>query len=139
MSAAKADKASGKAKGAKDGKQAKGAKDAAGGERTPRVIAHPRAQDAIRRAKGWGALLGFVVAAVAGLRAGTPLLDTGVRALACGMAGYVLAWAGAVQVWRHVVVAEIRGVHTRVAEEAAAATAAAQAAEAEPAAAGARR
>lgn len=77
---------------------------------------HPRAAGQIRAAKGWGGLGGFALVAIFSWRAGVPGFDTGVRALIGGIAGYVVAWAGAVHAWRHIAVAEIRAAH-RVAIE----------------------
>jgi hypothetical protein len=75
------------------------------------VAAHPRAVRNVRRAKGWGGLVGFTIAGLASLQAGVPAFDVGLRALMAGMAAYLLAWGVAVTVWRHLVVAELRAVH----------------------------
>lgn len=72
---------------------------------------HPRAARQIRAAKGWGGLLGFGLVALLSLRAGVPPFDAGLRALAGGVAGYVVAWAGSVHAWRHLAVAELRAAH----------------------------
>jgi hypothetical protein len=85
------------------------------------IAGHPRATLRIRQAKGWGGLLGFVLAALLSVRAGTPLLDAGMRALACGIVGYAVAWAAAVQIWRHLVVAELRALEGHLRAKAAAA------------------
>ena len=77
----------------KAGKEKKGKKGKGTGG-GPSVANHPRARAQIRMAKGWGGLIGFVIA--------------GLRALAAGVAGYVVAWGCAVTVWRHLVVAELR-------------------------------
>jgi hypothetical protein len=94
----------------KKGKKGKGAPDPSGG---PSVAAHPRASDQVRRAKGWGGLVGFGIAAYLSHQAGVPMVDLGLRALVAGMAGYMLAWACAVTVWRHLVLAELRAAATR--------------------------
>jgi hypothetical protein len=94
---------------------------------------HPRAGAQVARAKGWGGLAGFLLVAFLSWRAGAPAADTMLRALAGGVAAYVAAWACAVAVWRHLVVAELRAVRAaRVAAAARrrAAAAAAQRAEA---------
>jgi hypothetical protein len=88
-----------------------------------RVSAHPRAVDAIRRAKGFGGLLGLLLVGWLSWRAGALPVDAAMRALAGGVAGYVAAWVVSVQVWRHLVVAEARAAAERLArrlEEAAA-------------------
>lgn len=77
------------------------------------VSAHPRAAYAVRRAKGTGGLAGLVLVGLLSLRAGTPAVDAGARALAGGAAGYVTCWTLAVQVWRHLVLAEARAAAER--------------------------
>lgn len=82
---------------------------------------HPRAARSIRRAKAWCGLGAFVVMGLLSLRAGVPDFDSGVRALAAGLAGYVGAWALSLSVWRIVVDAEHRAaVRAAEAREAAA-------------------
>jgi type VI protein secretion system component VasK len=73
-----------------------------------RLSAHPRAQRAIGRSKAFGGLIGFLIGLWMGSRAGLPAWDTGVRALASGIAGYVIVWIAAVQIWRQVAIAEYR-------------------------------
>ncbi|HKG40161.1 MAG TPA: hypothetical protein VKB25_14320 [Conexibacter sp.] len=94
------------------------------------VANHPRAGAQVVRAKAWGGLAGFVLVALLSVRAGVPLPDALLRAIVGGIAGYVATWAGAVLVWRHLVVAELRAVRSHRAAEAAARRAAAQRAEA---------
>jgi hypothetical protein len=72
------------------------------------VATHPRAHAAVRRAKGWGGLLGFGIAAYLSVRAGVPPEQVGLRALAAGAAGYMVAWGVSVTVWRHLLMAELR-------------------------------
>ncbi len=98
----------GKEKGKKKGK--KGSGDAAAG---PSIAAHPRASYQVRRAKGWGGLIGFGLAAYVSYNAGVPLFDLGLRSLIAGIVGYMLAWACAVTVWRHLVLAELRALVDR--------------------------
>jgi hypothetical protein len=86
-------------------KKGKGSGDAAGG---PSVAAHPRASYQVRRAKGWGGIAGFALAGYFSYKAGVPTFDLGLRALIAGIVGYMLAWACAVTVWRHLVLAELR-------------------------------
>ena len=77
------------------------------------VANHPRARASVRRAKGWGGLIGFGIAAYLSLKAGVPAADAGLRALGAGIAGRLIAWACAVAVWRHLVVAELRAAYAR--------------------------
>jgi len=97
----KADKADAK----KDKKGKKGKADASSG---PSVAAHPRASYQVRRAKGWGGVAGFGIAAYLSHKAGVPTVDLGLRAIIAGLVGYMLAWACAVTVWRQLVLAELR-------------------------------
>jgi hypothetical protein len=108
----KADKDAEQAEGKKDKKGKKGKKaNASGG---PSVAAHPRASYQVRRAKGWGGIVGFGLAAYFSYKAGVPTADLGLRALIAGIVGYLLAWACAVTVWRQLVLAEIRAALERV-------------------------
>ncbi|HTC60775.1 MAG TPA: hypothetical protein VK691_11740 [Solirubrobacteraceae bacterium] len=75
---------------------------------SPSVAAHPRAARAVSQAKGWGGLAGFFIAGYLSLPTGT-LAQTGLRALIAGSVCYVAAWAGAVFVWRRLVIVEIKG------------------------------
>jgi predicted lipid-binding transport protein (Tim44 family) len=87
-------------------KAAKGAAtDPSGG---PSVAAHPRAARAVARAKGWGALVGFVLGGYLSLSTNT-LAMAGLRALVAGLICYVAVWAGAVFIWRRLVMLEIKG------------------------------
>ena len=70
------------------------------------VSNHPRARRQLRLAKGWGGLLGFVIVAGVSVRSGLPVSEAGIRALAGGLVAYLVVWAGAVYVWRQLVVAE---------------------------------
>lgn len=87
-----------------------------------RVADHPRALRQIRRAKGLGGLGAFALVALLSLRAGVPPFDAGVRALAFGVGGYVVAWALAVHAWRHLAVAELRAARVRALERSRAAS-----------------
>jgi hypothetical protein len=111
----KADKADAPAEGKKDkkGKKGKKGKGAAGASGGPSVASHPRASYQVRRAKGWGGIAGFGIAAYLSYKAGVPTFDLGLRALVAGIVGYMLAWACAVTVWRHLVLAEIRAALDR--------------------------
>ena len=78
-----------------------------------KLSAHPRARASIATIKAWAGLAGFALVGFMSWQAGVALFDVGLRALAAGMVAYVLAWAVAVQVWRHLAVAEVK---ERVAE-----------------------
>ncbi len=94
----------GKAKGKPKGKE----------ERGFSVAANPRAAASIRRAKGWTGLAFFVIAGALSLQASVPVATAGERALIAGIAGYLLAWACSVTIWRQVMIAQLR----KAAEEA---------------------
>jgi hypothetical protein len=72
------------------------------------ISGHPRAAANVRRAKGVGGIGSFVIAAYLSYKAGVPSDQVALRALAVGVAGYMLAWACSVTVWRHLVLAELR-------------------------------
>ncbi len=100
-----------KGKDAKDKKGKKGkAEQAASAEdsASPSVAAHPRAARAVAQAKAWGGLAGFFIAGYLSLPTGT-LAEAALRALVAGSVCYVAAWAGAVFVWRRLVIVEIKG------------------------------
>jgi hypothetical protein len=82
-----------------------------------RLSAHPRAQRGIARSKAIGGLVGFLIGFWLGSRAGLPAWDTGVRALAGGIAGYVIIWVAAVQIWSQVAIAEYRHAEKRRSEQ----------------------
>jgi hypothetical protein len=99
----------------KEGKKAKKGKDGAGDDERarldtpgPNVAAHPRARRAVARAKGWGGLVGFVLGGYLSLPTNT-LATAGLRALIAGVVCYVAAWAGAVFIWRRLVILELKG------------------------------
>ena len=73
----------------------------------PRLSAHPRARRQIREAKGWAGVVGFVLVGLLSLQADVPLFDAGLRALGAGMLCYIVGWAIAVAVWRHLARAEV--------------------------------
>jgi hypothetical protein len=91
----------GKGKGAKDGDSEQ--PDADG----PNIAAHPRAARAVATAKSWGGLGGFVLAGYLSLPTNT-LAAAGLRALIAGVVCYVATWAGAVFLWRRLVMLEIK-------------------------------
>jgi len=88
------------------------------------VAGHPRSAGFVRRAKGWGGVLGLVLATYLGLNAGIPPLEAMVRGLAGGVLGYIALWAIAVTVARQFVIAEVRARYAQVTAAAAAAAAA---------------
>ena len=96
----------------------------------PRVklAAHPRARRHISTAKGWGGLIGFVVVGLLSYRAHMSAFDSALHALAGGIGLYLLAWAGAVAIWREVAVAEVARARKRLEERALQAREAAEAA-----------
>jgi hypothetical protein len=106
----KAEKA-GKAQKGKKGAKGKGAEsdDGEPGEvGGPSLAAHPRAARSVARAKGWGGLAGFLLAGYMALPTNT-LAAAGLRALIAGVVCYVATWAGAVFLWRRLVMLEIKG------------------------------
>ena len=102
------------AKEPKKPKQPKKAKGAAASETAISISGHPRAAYSIRRTKGFGGLLGLVLVAWLSHRAGALPVDVALRALVGGIVGYVAGWTIAVQVWRHLVIAEARAAAERV-------------------------
>lgn len=101
----------GKDKKSKDkkGKDKKG-KDKGAAEELPdgpSIAGHPRAARSVSRAKAWGALVGFLLGGYLSLPTNT-VPDAMLRAIIGGAALYVAAWAGAVFVWRRLVIVEIK-------------------------------
>jgi len=103
---AKADKSDAK-KGKSKGDKKKNAKKGAASDGIS-VAGHPRAAAAVKRAKGFGGIGGFALGAYFSYKAGVPKHLIAERALLIGIAGYLVAWACAVTVWRHLVLAELR-------------------------------
>lgn len=93
------------AKNDKGKKKGKKGTDASGGLS---VAAHPRAAAQVRRAKGFGGLVFFALTAYLSHQANVPPDQLALRALAGGIAGYMLAWGCSVSIWRHLVLAELR-------------------------------
>ncbi|HET8977515.1 MAG TPA: hypothetical protein VFN87_05105 [Solirubrobacteraceae bacterium] len=91
----------------KGNKKPKGKKGTAAGEGIS-IAGHPRAAAQVRRAKGLGGIGFFAIAAYLSFKAGVPADQVALRAVAVGIAGYMLAWACSVTVWRHLVLAELR-------------------------------
>lgn len=105
--AGKAEKAEKAAKPKRRGKKDAEAGAEAAADGAPSVAAHPRASRSIARAKGWGALLGFLIGGYESLPTHT-LAAAGVRAIVFGVVLYVAVWAGSVFFWRRMVMIEIR-------------------------------
>jgi PilZ domain len=82
------------------------------GSEGPSIAAHPRAALHVARAKGWGGLLGFLVGGYLSLPT-TTLAAAGLRALVAGVVCYLVAWAGAVFVWRQLVMLQVAGARSR--------------------------
>jgi hypothetical protein len=78
-----------------------------------RLSNHPRAQAGIKRAKAIGGLAGFVVSFYIAQKHGVTSFQTGVRALAGGIAGYVLIWGAAIIVWRQIAIGEYKAAARR--------------------------
>ncbi|HEX4760049.1 MAG TPA: hypothetical protein VH256_04575 [Thermoleophilaceae bacterium] len=73
-----------------------------------KLTAHPRARMQIRRWKGIGGMVGFVLMAWLSWRSGTDFVHLGLRALLGGVAAYVVVWTASVYIWRQIVLAEVR-------------------------------
>ncbi len=97
----------GKDKKGKEGKEGKDKSSAAEPGDAPSIAAHPRAARSVAQAKGWGALIGFVLGGYLSMPTHT-LADAGLRALAAGAILYLAAWAVAVFAWRRLVIIEIK-------------------------------
>jgi hypothetical protein len=122
-----AKKKKGKDKASKDKKGKKGESESNGGLS---LSNHPRAGTAIRSLKGWGGVIGFVLAAVLSAKAGVPVSVLGLRAIVAGLLGYMVAWCCGVAAWRAIVTAEADAAmdhETLVAADAARASKAAKA------------
>ncbi|MDO8211388.1 hypothetical protein [Conexibacter sp. CPCC 206217] len=107
------------AKGAARGGRGRG-KKRGGGAALPSVANHPRAGDQVKRAKGWAGLAGFALVAFVSWRGEVPVEDMLLRALAGGIVAYLVVWATAVAIWRHLVVTELEVVREQREEEEAA-------------------
>jgi hypothetical protein len=73
-----------------------------------RVAEHPRARRQIALAKSYAGLAAFGFVAYSSWHGGAGFVDVSARALLWGMTAYVMVWALAVLVWRHLAVAEVR-------------------------------
>lgn len=72
------------------------------------INAHPQAALSVRRWKSWAALAGFFLAAYESHAQGLAFADTALRGVAGGVVGYVIGYAAAVTVWRHLLQAQAR-------------------------------
>jgi hypothetical protein len=80
-----------------------------------RLSAHPKARRHIGMAKGWGGLIAFLlVLKISRGSAGLPWPDAIERACVAGVVGYVVAWAIAQTVWRHLALAELEQLRTKL-------------------------
>jgi uncharacterized membrane protein YccC len=77
----------------------------------------PRAAGGIRRAKCRAGLAAFALTAVGSYMNGADAFDAGLRALGAGVVGYMVVWAVAVTVWRHIVRADARATVERSLEK----------------------
>lgn len=120
-------RARGRQRGARGGGGGKGRRrgSAGGGPTLPSVANHPKAGEQVKRAKAWAGLVGFGLVALVSWRSDVAVEDLLLRALAGGIVAYLVVWACAVAIWRHLVVTELEVVRERRAEEAAARKAAA--------------
>lgn len=117
-----------KASGKKSGKKSSGALPA---DRLT-LARHPRARAQIRRLRAGSALGAMLLVIFLSMRSGVPAADAMLRGLLGGLAAYMVAWAVAVNVWRHLALAEVEAARRRmIARHQAAAAAASAAAEAE--------
>jgi hypothetical protein len=89
-----------------DGKKAKKGKTAEDAVPYSSIATHPRARASVRRAKAWTGLIAFAIAGGLSLEASVPVVQAGARALAAGIAGYLVAWWFTMMVWRQLMLAE---------------------------------
>jgi protein-S-isoprenylcysteine O-methyltransferase Ste14 len=83
----------------------------------PRLSAHPRARRQINETKAWAGVVGFVLVCLLSMQADVPLPDALLRALTAGVVCYIVGWAIAVAVWRHLARAEVLVAQQRVTAE----------------------
>jgi hypothetical protein len=72
------------------------------------ISAHPYAAVSVRRWKSRAALAGFLLAAYESYGQSLPFADIALRAVAGGVVGYLIGYAAAVTVWRHLLQAQAR-------------------------------
>jgi hypothetical protein len=81
------------------------------------VANHPKARHQINLLKSYAGLAAFAFAGYVSWKAGNQFADVAARALLWGVAVYVAVWAMAVQVWRHIAIAEVRAAERRWREQ----------------------
>jgi hypothetical protein len=79
-----------------------------------RLSAHPKARRHIGMAKGWGGLIAFLLVLKLSRGAALPWPDAIERAVIGGVVGYVVAWTIAQTVWRHLALAELEQLRTKL-------------------------
>jgi hypothetical protein len=79
-----------------------------------RLSAHPKARRHIGIAKGWGGLIAFLLVLKLSRGAALPWPDAIERAVIGGVVGYVVAWAIAQTVWRHIALAELEQLRKKL-------------------------
>jgi hypothetical protein len=79
-----------------------------------RLSAHPRARRHIGMAKGWGGLIAFLLVLKLSRGAALPWSDAFGRAVLGGVIGYVVAWAIAQTIWRHIALAELEQLRRKL-------------------------
>lgn len=81
----------------------------------PRITlsGHPKAAGSIRRAKGRGGIVGFLIGALGTWASGGELANVLMRGLETGIVGWLVCWFAAVTIWKHVVNAEVRSAIAR--------------------------
>jgi hypothetical protein len=94
---------------------AKNGSDKAAGV-TVSISAHPRAKAGIRRARTRAAFGAFMLVLALNLVGDQDLFDALWRALLAGIVVNVIVWRGAIVVWRHIILAELRQAEERRAE-----------------------
>lgn len=106
---AKSEKKDPKQKKAKKGDKSDGKeKGKRGNEPVPysSIATHPQARASVRKTKAWTGLIAFAIAGALSLQASVPVAQAGARAIAAGIAGYLVAWWFAMMVWRQLIIAE---------------------------------
>src|SRR4051794_19550647 len=83
---------------------------------TVSIAAHPRAKAGIRRARTRAAFFAFMLVLALNLLGDQELFDALWRALLAGIVVNVIVWRGAIVVWRHIIVTELRQEEERRAE-----------------------
>jgi hypothetical protein len=99
----------------KDEKKDKGEEQA--DPKVATLASHPRAARDLLRARGWGALAGFAIAAWLAWGAGLAVPEALLRGIVGGTVGMLAGWGACVVAWRAVASAQIRAAN-RAYEEA---------------------